>query len=198
MYSISEIYESIQGEGVHTGERVVIVRFSGCNLSCEWCDTDHSPNLILTAEQIVSHVSGFHARAILLTGGEPTIQDIAPLCKELRKNGYKVYLETNGTTSLKNLRDYVDWIAISPKVEARPENARYADEVKVIASDDLDLTDIETWSGVPYRFLVPCDYNDGRGRLSSTIAMLAQINDEMEDMEKWVLMQQVHKQLMLR
>lgn len=197
-YSISEIYESVQGEGVNTGKRVVILRLSGCNLDCQWCDTDHSPSLFMTEREVVSYIDAFSSGTVLLTGGEPTIQNIRPLCEEIRAAGYRIFLETNGTTDLEKVRDVIDWITVSPKLDSKTKNAAIVDEVKVIASDDLDMTDLLAWSCVPYRFLVPCDYGDGRSRLSQTISMLSEINEEREDNQKWILMQQVHKQLLIR
>ena len=74
MYRVNEIFYSLQGEGGNTGTPAVFVRFSGCNLSCYFCDTDFSSYTQMSVEDIVSAVSAYPARLVVLTGGEPALQ----------------------------------------------------------------------------------------------------------------------------
>ena len=74
MYRVNEIFYSLQGEGGNTGTPAVFVRFSGCNLSCFFCDTDFSSYTQMSVEDIVSAVSAYPARLVVLTGGEPALQ----------------------------------------------------------------------------------------------------------------------------
>ncbi len=81
---ISEIFYSIQGEGMLTGVPSVFIRTSGCNLRCNWCDTPYASwnpeGTARTIEQIVAEVQSHPARHVVLTGGEPMIaKDIAAL-----------------------------------------------------------------------------------------------------------------------
>ena len=78
MYPLVEIFESLQGEGRNTGRPVVFVRFAGCNLSCPWCDTDVSRRFALSLEELVAEVKSFRAKSVILTGGEPTVQEGMP------------------------------------------------------------------------------------------------------------------------
>lgn len=142
---IIEIFPSFQGEGLRQGEATIFVRLSGCNLKCSFCDTkyawkggrDYSAAEIL--EKIKRIRVDFPARWVCLTGGEPLIQEIGGLVRGLKKEGFKVQVETNGTI-YRHLA--VDWYSISPKPEkyrCRPEYREKAKEVKVIVTKNLEF-----------------------------------------------------------
>ena len=142
-YPINEIFRSVQGEGFYTGRVAVFIRFSGCDKKCSFCDTDHTPKLNLTPSEIIEHmtVTGWKEEdLIVLTGGEPTIHDLKPVCKALIKinGGIEIAVETNGTDpiALKRLKEarLLDWITISPKhiKDASAIWRSVADEIKVV------------------------------------------------------------------
>ena len=114
-YRVNEIFYSIQGEGEFAGAPAVFVRFSGCNLACPWCDTDHSHAEEMTHDELETAVRGLLAghdgAIIVLTGGEPALQlhDDEPLFQ-----GFARFLciETNGTLPVP---DWIDWVTVSPK-----------------------------------------------------------------------------------
>ena len=71
MYRINEIFYSLQGEGFHTGTPAVFVRFSGCNLHCTFCDTQHQEGQMMSLPEIVGEVNKYpNAQLVVLTGGE--------------------------------------------------------------------------------------------------------------------------------
>jgi len=119
---ISEIFESIQGEGLYYGERQIFVRFFGCNLSCRFCDTKLSSFQEYEPQDLFKALSRYRARyhSISFTGGEPLLQK--DFLKEiLRTNslqGRKNYLETNGTLpdELAELIQCVDIVAMDIKL----------------------------------------------------------------------------------
>ena len=142
---IAEIFPSIQGEGLRQGEPTIFVRLSGCNLNCSFCDTkyawkqgkEYSINQIL--DEISRIKTEFPARWICLTGGEPLLQDISSLIQRLKKENFKIQVETNAT-NYQNLP--VDWYTISPKPEKyffQPEYKEKAKEVKIIVTKNLDF-----------------------------------------------------------
>jgi len=97
---ITEIFDSIQGEGKYVGAPTVFVRFAGCDLDCAWCDTDHQARETLTCAQVLERVDEFYEDGffVSLTGGEPLrqwefLQEFIPMLKDRRM---RVYLETNG------------------------------------------------------------------------------------------------------
>ena len=114
-YRINEIFYSIQGEGAFAGSPAVFVRFSGCNLSCPWCDTDHERGEEMTRDELEDAVGdlmkGHEGAIVVLTGGEPALQlrEDEPL---FRCFNTLVCIETNGTRPVPG---WVEWITVSPK-----------------------------------------------------------------------------------
>ena len=194
MYAIAEIFESLQGEGRNTGRPCVFVRFAGCNLKCPWCDTDHSRRFELSLEDLVKEVSAFRARSVVITGGEPTIQDGMPeLVAALKEAGFWIAVETNGTNDAGWLA-FVDYVACSPKAEF-PESLRRvrADEVRVVASSE-EVVDFcrglrERIDATDY-YISPCD-RGGKIDFATAKSVLSKLDG-------WSLSVQLHKILGFR
>lgn len=138
-YRVVEIFDSIQGEGMYAGIAVNFIRFAGCNLNCPWCDTDHGEYTFLTAHNILQRLNS-DIPIVVLTGGEPTIHSLYPLIKELKQIGYKVHMETNGTSDLPDLWK-LDWVSVSPKPPLYERKCN-ADELKYVVDDYLELKHI--------------------------------------------------------
>lgn len=101
---VQELFATVQGEGPRAGQPAVFVRLGGCNLACSFCDTEFESFSAWPLERIVARVQELaksddaSARTlVVITGGEPLRQNIAPLCEELMAQGFTVQLETNGT-----------------------------------------------------------------------------------------------------
>ena len=193
-YALAEIFESLQGEGRNTGRPCVFVRFAGCNLKCPWCDTDFSRRFELSLEDLVKEVSSFRARSVILTGGEPTVQEGMPeLVAALKGAGFWIAVETNGTNDADWLA-FVDSVACSPKAEF-PDSLGLsrADEVRVVASSEdvagfcralrgrIDATDY---------YISPCDR---RGEIDFATAKAV-----LSKLDGWSLSVQLHKILGFR
>lgn len=94
---IKSIFATLQGEGPYAGWPAVFVRLGGCNLACDFCDTDFEDFTQMSVEEIVEQVLGFRFQLVVVSGGEPLRQNIAPLCEALLARGCKIQIETNGT-----------------------------------------------------------------------------------------------------
>lgn len=116
---ISEIFHSIQGEGLLLGVPSVFVRTSGCNLRCRWCDTPYASwqpegeNLEIPA--IMEQVKAYDCPHVVLTGGEPLIASgIHELAAELKAEGLHITIETAGTVAPEGIA--CDLASLSPKL----------------------------------------------------------------------------------
>ena len=163
-YPINEVFRSLQCEGFYSGRTAVFIRFSGCNKSCSWCDTDHTTKLELTPSEIIEHMTATgwkEADLVVLTGGEPTIHNLEPICKEIIKAhaGVEIAIETNGTncSELRRLRNdqLLNWITISPKDinDACKDWRNLANEVKIVM-DPKNLPHLYEL------FISPCLFDD--------------------------------------
>lgn len=147
---INEIFYSLQGEGFHTGTPAVFVRFSGCNLKCSFCDTQHEEGVWMSDDEIVAEVEKYPARMVILTGGEPSLWIDQSLVDRLHKIGKYVCIETNGT---RTLPANIDWVTCSPKEGGRLAIDRM-DEVKVVyQGQELDVYE---QLQATHLFLQPC------------------------------------------
>jgi organic radical activating enzyme len=98
---IAEIFQSIQGEGIFAGERQIFVRFYDCNLACKFCDTKLNDFKEYEPQELLTKLKAYDApaRTISFTGGEPLLQKdfLKDVLRLTRANGFRNYLETNGT-----------------------------------------------------------------------------------------------------
>lgn len=98
---IKNIFRTIQAEGPYTGSPSIFIRLGGCNLTCEFCDTDFEDYYKMPIIEIISTVENlclnYHIKLIVITGGEPLRQPIAKLCELLISKNFTVQIETNGT-----------------------------------------------------------------------------------------------------
>lgn len=159
VYSVKEVFYTLQGEGHHAGRPAVFCRFAGCNLwsgreadrstaVCTFCDTEfvgtdgtgggkfEAGAAVARAAAALWPASDSGARFIVLTGGEPLLQVDSDLVDALHRERFYIAVETNGTilppASL-------DWVCVSPKAGA-PLKVRTGDELKVVVPQEgLDL-----------------------------------------------------------
>ncbi len=194
MYDLVEIFESLQGEGRNSGRPCVFVRFAGCNLACPWCDTDRARHFSLSLDDLVKEVSGFRAKSVILTGGEPTlVAEMPELIAALKAKGCWIAVETNGTSE-PDWFGFLDYVACSPKAEF-PERLvlTKADEVRVVASSEAVVgfckTVRRTIAATDY-YVSPCE-RDGTIDFATAKAVLS-------GLEGWSLSVQLHKLLGFR
>lgn len=149
MKKIAEIFYSLQGEGHHAGYPSVFVRFSGCNLNCSFCDTDHADGVFMEDEAIIRAVNLYSADWIVLTGGEPSLwidNDFVSLLK--RATGKRVAIETNGT---RPVPEAIDWVTVSPK-----SGFEGAGSVPVVVDRANELKVVDLGQPLEPYFSLPC------------------------------------------
>jgi len=136
MYSVKEIYYTLQGEGAQTGRAAVFLRFAGCNLwsgreqdrataICQFCDTDFADtngpgggkfacaaDLAAAIEARWPADASADRRFVVCTGGEPLLQLDSSLIEALHARDFEIAVETNGTIDAPS---GIDWICVSPK-----------------------------------------------------------------------------------
>lgn len=151
IYSVKELYYTLQGEGAQTGRAAVFLRFSGCNLwtgreedrataTCAFCDTDfvgvdgEGGGKFRSADALAAAVEAAWPRDkrarpfVVCTGGEPLLQADDALIDALHRRGFEIGVETNGTVAAPA---GLDWICVSPKAGA-PLVQRAGDELKLV------------------------------------------------------------------
>jgi len=150
LLKINEVFHSIQGESRHAGRPCVFVRLTWCNLRCTWCDTAYAfeEGEDRRVGEILEVVAGYGTRYVLVTGGEPLLQDgVHDLMGELLDRGYEVAIETGGSLDIATV-DRRAMIVMDLKCPGsgmagrnRWENLpllKSADEVKFVIADRVD------------------------------------------------------------
>ena len=140
---VHSIFPTIQGEGPHTGKPCVFVRLGGCNLRCRFCDTEFERDvtemtLQSILEQILEYQEGFPSKLVVITGGEPFLQNFLPLTEALNFLDILVQIETAGTLMVPGIEAFFDgesdnMIVCSPKtVKINKKLIPYIDAYKYI------------------------------------------------------------------
>jgi len=205
IYSVKELYFTLQGEGAQTGRAAVFLRFAGCNLwsglesdragaVCRFCDTDFvgvdgpGGGKFETADALAGHAAsawprGAGGRAfIVCTGGEPLLQLDAALIEALHERGFEIAVETNGTIAAPA---GLDWICVSPKAGA-PLVQQSGDELKLVFPQDGAPPEAFERLDFPRFFLQPMD---GPDLARSTAAAIEYCKAH----PRWRLSLQTHK-----
>lgn len=155
---INEIFYSIQGEGKNIGKPSIFIRLGGCNLACTWCDSKYTwdpkvaDNKVWTVDKIVKEIKKHPCKHLVITGGEPFLQQekIKELMSKLKD--YSAEIETNGTINSK-INPYLDQINCSPKLsnsgnkpyelKIKPSNKKAI--YKFVVQKKSDLKEIQSY-----------------------------------------------------
>jgi len=153
--NVVEIFYSLQGEGARQGEASIFVRLSGCNLKCDYCDTDYDKGKEMSLEGILSAIRQYPCKWIVWTGGEPTLQLTGEVLLFFKQQGYLQAIESNGHHKLSNLLDYT---VVSPKgvdpAYAKKINPK-VDEVRLPVTENVEIPPIESLPIANCYFLSP-------------------------------------------
>lgn len=209
VYSVKEIFLTLQGEGGQAGHVAVFCRFTGCNLwsgreedraqaICQFCDTDFigtngtDGGRFVTAVDLAERIAGFwpvegtstqpSRRLVVFTGGEPLLQLDAPLIAAMHDRGFSIAVESNGTVQAPA---GIDWLCISPKAGA-PLVQTSGTELKLVypqaGLDPASLTGLD----FSHFWLQPMDGPDQAANTQAAIAYCLQH-------PQWALSLQTHK-----
>lgn len=200
MRLINEIFYSLQGEGAHAGVPCVFVRFSGCNLRCTFCDTDHQRGVEMTDAEIVAYINTYPCDWIVLTGGEPSLWIDDDFIRTLHiGTGRKIAIETNGT---RPVPAEIDWITLSPKIGMTTEaTASEASRLRLQKADEVKVVDVgqelEPYFHLPQvssrtrMYLQPCWVPDPEEAQRNTHRTISRVLDD----PRWTLSVQLHRYL---
>ena len=209
MYTVKEIFYTLQGEGLQAGRPAVFCRFSGCNLwtgreadrataTCTFCDTDFvgvgpDGGKFATPEALAEAVAsrwpaGAGGRPyVVCTGGEPLLQLDAPAVAALHARGFAVAVETNGTQPVPAR---IDWVCVSPKADAALV-VTGGDELKLVYPQELAPPERFTGLEFSHFLLQPMD---GPRLTANTEAAIAYCLAN----PRWRLSVQTHKVIGVR
>jgi 7-carboxy-7-deazaguanine synthase (Cx14CxxC type) len=205
MYSVKEIYYTLQGEGGQSGRAAIFCRFTGCNLwtgreadrhkaICQFCDTDFvgvdgpGGGRFRTAEALAQAVMdawpGGGAPLVVCTGGEPLLQLDAALIDAFHALGLEVAVETNGT---QEAPEGLDWICVSPKAGASLVLQR-GQEIKLVFPQPGAMP--EDFAHMPFErfYLQPMDGPEQAENVQAAIAYCLKH-------PQWRLSLQTHKMI---
>ena len=185
---VKEIFYSLQGEGGRQGAASIFIRLSGCNLKCDFCDTDFSGGDDMSLEHILFIIEQFPCRWIVWTGGEPTLQLTDECLLFFKQAGFYQAIESNGHNRLLKLLDYT---VISPKgqmdyaVKTNPE----VDEVRLPVKENDCIPPVESLPKADYYFLSPI-FTDNQTETKANIEYCVKM---VKQCPEWRLSLQVHK-----
>lgn len=185
---VNEIFYSLQGEGGRQGEASIFIRLSGCNLHCDFCDTEFESGNWMDLNEILSKIKDFHCNWIVWTGGEPSLQLNDEALLFFRQKGYKQAIESNGCFPFLPLLDYT---VCSPKgnpVYAKLKNEK-VDEVRIPVRAGEKIPEIRDLPEAGFYFLSPVFEPDEKASEDNIIFCV----EEIKKNPGWRLSLQVHK-----
>lgn len=141
-YPVMEHFYTLQGEGHFAGQAAYFIRLGGCDVGCVWCDVkeswDASKFPALSTQEMTGLASEHPGKIVVITGGEPSMYDLAPITTALRQAGLRSHIETSASSPLSGTWD---WVTLSPKKfkPPLPENLSWADELKIVVYHKSDF-----------------------------------------------------------
>lgn len=141
-FNISEIFYSIQGEGTRAGLPCVFIRFQGCELRCNWCDTPYALEIkqreqLLSFEEIIENVKKYNCNFVMFTGGEPLYhKGVNELIKWFCDNNYTVVIETNGHQPISDIDSRANFVMDIKCPSSKMDKFNNYENFKFLKKDD--------------------------------------------------------------
>jgi len=131
---LSEIFSSIQGEGIYVGYRQIFLRFASCNIACSYCDENDKEGKEFSIDEILAEIKKLKKNkhhSLSITGGEPLLQ-VNGLLELLPKIDLPIYLETNATLPayLEEIKDQISIFSLDLKPDYMREFLQSLEMVK--------------------------------------------------------------------
>lgn len=187
-----EHYYTIQGEGYNSGTPAYFLRVGGCDVGCVWCDVKDSweatKHPMTGIDEMLQLVKNINANTVVITGGEPLMNDLTELTKLFHQNNLRLWLETSGAYQVTG---EWEWICVSPKKFKAPvkEVLAKANELKVVIYNrsDLDWAEQHAANVSPgCKFFLQPEF-------SRREEMIPQIIDYIKHNPRWRISLQTHK-----
>ncbi len=184
---VIEIFYSLQGEGFLAGVPSVFVRLAGCPLRCRWCDTQYAWDVgggqYYSIDRIADDAAKFSCRHVVVTGGEPMVNEELPqLLRELKARDKHITVETAGIEFMRDLA--CDLMSISPKLS----NSTPADESLAHQHEQarFNLAELKALvANYEYQLKFVVDSPEDMAEIEETLEHIGNV-----DMEKVMLMPQ--------
>jgi organic radical activating enzyme len=189
---LMEEFYTIQGEGNFQGHAAYFIRLGGCQVRCVWCDVKDSweegahPRVEIS--EMVKNAKASGSKIAVITGGEPSMHNLAPLTAALKAAGLRTHIETSGAYALTG---QWDWVTFSPKKFKAPHATApaFANELKVVIFHKTDFAWAEDFASKVNPdcklYLQP--------EWSKEKDMLPLIIDYVKKDPKWAISLQTHK-----
>ena len=186
--NVKEIFYSLQGEGGRQGEASIFIRLTGCNLKCNFCDTDFKDGTDMEVEEITAFIGQFPCRWIVWTGGEPTLQLTEEILQLFKNKGYSQAIESNGHYPLPSLLDYT---VVSPKgkIEYAKDVNRTVSEIRLPVIKGDAIPSVECLPKAEHYFLSPVFTEEAVSTQDNINYCVEQIKCN----PQWRLSLQIHK-----
>lgn len=199
---VNAIFSTIQGEGPFSGHPATFIRLAGCNIKCTWCDTEYTERKTMSVTEIYKEVHDIGHNLVVITGGEPMRQEIAPLINTLEQNGHMVQIETNGILWSPGVEETGCIFVCSPKTSKVHPNIYILKKttnrvyIKLVVGKNAYPTQPELKGGdvLPFHdadFIIPLDTRDTElNKLNYNLAV-----EYVKIHSNTVVQIQLHKQL---
>ncbi len=191
-YPLMEHFYTLQGEGFYSGQAAYFIRLGGCDVGCVWCDVKESWNADIypkvAVKDMMVYAKAHPGKIVVITGGEPTLYNLAPLTDAIHQAGLRAHIETSGAHPLSGTWD---WITLSPKKFLQPvrENIAPANELKIIVYNRSDFK----WAEEYARLVAPDCRLYLQPEWDKRDAMTPLIIDYIQQHPQWQLSLQTHK-----
>ena len=189
---IMEAFETIQGEGFHSGKAAYFIRLGGCDVGCHWCDVKESwtaeNHPLISHERIIQEAKNTSTKLIVVTGGEPLIYNLSAFTSKLKAADFTINIETSGVYPITG---EWDWICFSPKKNKKPQPEFYqkSHELKVVIFHKSDLQ----WAEIHADKMNPKAQLFLQPEWSKEKQMLPLIIEYIKQNPKWRISLQTHK-----